>query len=110
MTTEDFAKAEKQLFTATERYVGAVCRESSTADRRSLVRSEAITRIMMLNDPQKEGKKYSATAATELVMMDAGYVSQRLDESEAVSARIRAETDVFVAKQFLVLIAHGGAV
>lgn len=57
---------------------------------RSQVKSEAITRLMGMNDPQKPGRLYSATAAAEIVNNDDMYAAHERDRRAATVATIQA--------------------
>lgn len=64
-------------------------REMVLEYERPLLKSEAIARIMGKDDPQKDGKKYSA--ATELVATDEVYAMHLEDQRNATADTIRAE-------------------
>lgn len=68
----------------------AKTKESELALSRPLLKSEAIARIMSLDDPQKDGKKYSATAAEALVNTDKAFALHLADEREAARETILA--------------------
>ncbi len=76
--------------------------------RRPLVKSEAITRLMSQPDPQKDGKTYSATAADAIVMMDLGYAQHMRDQAEATAMTIEAMGQYEAAK-FTARLAITGA-
>jgi len=75
---------------AGEKYAEATQHEMALEDQRPLVKSEAISRIMAMPDPQKDGKLYSATAADALVMTDKAYALHRQDQGQAAADTIRA--------------------
>ncbi len=68
----------------------AKTKESELELSRPLIKSEAIARIMGKDDPQKDGKKYSATAAEALVNTDEVYAMHLADQREAVRETITA--------------------
>lgn len=76
----------------------AKARELTLERLRPIAKSEAIARIMGLDDPQKEGKKYSATAAEALVTTDKAYRLHLEDQSAAVVATIEAAGHYEAAK------------
>lgn len=94
--TPDSAIAD--VIAAAEQYAAARRHEIELEDARALVKSDAITRIMRLSDPQKDGKLYSATAAEALVMTDVAYASHRAAQADAVVATIRAGSEYEAAK------------
>lgn len=86
------------VITAANALAAAKAHEVQLADRRSLVKSEAISRLMAMPDPQKDGKLYSATGADAIVMTDPAYALQRADEAEAAANTIRRAGEFEAAK------------
>lgn len=66
--------------------------------QRSQVKSEAISRLMAIEDPQKPGKTYSATAAADIVMNDAVFALHESDRRKATADTIRAAGEYEAAK------------
>ena len=66
--------------------------------QRSQLKSDAIARIMALEDPQKPGKTYSATAAAEVVMFDKVFAQHEQDRRNATADTIRAAGEYEAAK------------
>jgi hypothetical protein len=75
---------------ATE-YGDATAREQTLENQRPLIKSEAISRIMALPDPQKDAKLYSATAAEAVVMTDRVYAQHKAEQARAAKDTIVAE-------------------
>ncbi len=73
-------------------------RELELASVRTQVKSEAIGRMMCVENPQKPGSTYSATAAAEVVSFDKAYQIQQADERAATAATIRAMGEYECAK------------
>ena len=82
-------------------------RESELDGQRPQVKSEAIARIMALDDP-RTFKKYSATAAAEVVMNDDVFALLESDRRDATAATIRAMGEYEAAK-FRAELAISGA-
>jgi hypothetical protein len=64
-------------------------REMELDASRSQVKSEAIARLMAIEDPQKPGKTYSATAAADIVMNDRVFALHEQDRLGATAETIR---------------------
>ncbi len=82
---------------AARTYAGAKRRETDLEDARPLIKSEAISRIMGLVDPQKQ-KPYSATAAEALVGTDAAYTLHREEQADAAVETIMAKAQYEAAR------------
>jgi len=79
------------------RLADAKAREMELDGQRSQVKSEAIARIMSIEDPQK-GKPYSATAAAEIVMNDVVFAMHESDRRNATADTIRVAGEYEAAK------------
>lgn len=84
--------------------------ESTLDFTRSLVKSEAISRIMGLEDPQKPGKTYSATAAADVVSTDRAFALFEADRRQATAKTIRAMGDYEAAKLRAWFAVNGAAI
>lgn len=65
---------------------------------RPAVKSSAIARLMDSEDPQKPGKKYSATGAAEAVTSDETFALHEAHRREATARTIRAMGEYEAAK------------
>ena len=92
---------------AADKYAECAAKEMELEANRHAVKSEAISRIMALDDPQKDGKKYSATAAAALVETDAAYKFHLQDMSEAAKATIVARTQWYSALAIVNKLSEG---
>lgn len=95
--TTEVDQAIAAVIGAARTYAGAKRRESDLEDARPLAKSEAITRIMQLNDPQKQ-KPYSATAAESLVITDPAYAAHREEQADAAVETIMAKAQYEAAR------------
>lgn len=76
----------------------AKSREMELDGQRSQVKSEAITRIMGLENPQKPGSNYSATAAADIVMNDRVFAIHEGDRRAATATTIQRAGEYEAAK------------
>ena len=87
-----------KLGEAAQKYADATAREVELETERPRLKSEAISRIMALEDPQKPGKTYSATAAEAVVTFDKVYAQHRAGQAQAAFDTIVAHAEYEAAK------------
>lgn len=95
---EQFEMALQAIGAAGHNYAMATKREMELETERPRIKSEAISRLMALPDPQKDGKLYSATAAEAVVMNDTVYALHRADQAQAAANTIVARAAFEAAK------------
>ncbi len=100
-TQQVVATAAQQVMDCTFALAAAIADELRLAAERPRLKSEAIARLMGVENPQKPGSNYSATAAEGVVMYDKVYAQHVLDQSEATRETILAMGTYEVAKQGL---------
>ena len=82
--------AIQAVMVASEQLALCKTRESELDFARQAVKSEAISRIMAQEDPQKPGKLYSATAAADIVSSDKAFALFEHDRRMATADTIKA--------------------